>query len=63
MATSAAFKNMVASNVYNTTTKTAIPAALYIGLSKNTPDENGGNFTEPNIGNYARVEITKHLKA
>lgn len=34
------------------------PATVWLGLSTTTPDDAGGNFTEPVGGNYARVTIT-----
>jgi hypothetical protein len=47
MATSAIFKNIVASNIFNTADKTAIPATLYLAVSKTAPNAAGGNVTEP----------------
>lgn len=36
---------------------TPIPQGLYLALSTTTPTEAGGNFTEPQDSNYARVYI------
>lgn len=36
---------------------TSIPQGLYLALSTTTPTAAGGNFTEPNDPNYARVYI------
>jgi hypothetical protein len=62
MATSTVFKNIAASNLYNLVNKTAIPAELYVGVSRTTPDADGGNFSEPVGGSYARVLITSRLE-
>jgi hypothetical protein len=58
MATSATFKNIVASNIFNTAGKTAIPPVLYLAVSKTAPNASGGNVTEPVGGSYARVPFT-----
>jgi len=63
MATSAAFKNIVASNIFNTAGKTAIPPALYLAVSKTAPNATGGNVTEPVGGSYARVQFTSKFTA
>ena len=31
---------------------------VYLGLSSTTPNADGTNFTEPNIGGYARIRIS-----
>ena len=63
MASSAAFKNITVSNVFNTAGKTPIPATLYLAVSKTEPDANGGSVTEPAGGSYARVPITPSFTA
>lgn len=36
------------------------PATVYIGLSSTTPNETGGNVTEPSGNGYARVAVTNN---
>lgn len=52
------FRNLIAGNVFGSKTSPGLPAALYLGLSRSTPNESGGNVTEPSGGAYARVKIT-----
>jgi len=58
MATSAVFKNIVASNIFNTAGRTAIPSVLFLAVSRTRPNATGGNVTEPSGGSYARVPFT-----
>lgn len=52
------FLNIVAGNVYNTETGTALPTQYFIGLSTTAPNINGTNVTEPTGSGYARMELT-----
>ncbi len=53
------FLNMVAGNVMKSKTTPALPAKMYLGLSKTVPNLAGNNVSEPpTSAGYKRKELT-----
>ena len=52
------FLNLVAGNVFRTSTTPAIPQKYYVGLSTTAPTVAGTGYSEPSGKGYARVELT-----
>lgn len=53
------FLNCVAGNLFMSKTSPALPAEMFIGLSKSTPQIDGTGVTEPSASaGYTRVKLT-----
>lgn len=57
------FSNTYVQNILNylfaKTSTLTVPTAVYIGLSKNDPEADGGTFTELSGGGYTRVMVSQ----